>query len=104
MSLSCTAIYTAPLVLFFSADSASLNSQFTTVSIPMLKTEERDGTPSTQGLARIRDILARRIDVDADVRYGLNRLKSDLLQRISPLGLPEPFGSITVGAALRTTP
>lgn len=141
VSLTCKAIYTAPLFLFFSAEAAVLSGHFTVLSIPMLKTIERDGRPSEPGRRLIRDILDRRIDVEAlvepialdlaiektggvlrhlfdvlikaslvastskpprsqlttgDVRYGLNRLKADLLQRVSPFGLPEQFGEITV--------
>lgn len=141
VSLTCKAIYTAPLFLFFSAEAAVLSGHFTTLSVPMLKTIEPDGRASEAGRRLIRDILARRIDLDAliepmaldlaidktggvlrhlfnvlikaslvasnatpphpqittgDVRYGLNRLKSDLLQRLSPLGLPDAFGQITV--------
>ncbi|MEM9460147.1 MAG: hypothetical protein AAGF11_38580 [Myxococcota bacterium] len=141
VSLTCKAIYTAPLFLFFSAEAAVISGHFDTLSIPMLKIIEPDGRPSEEGRRLIRDILARRIELDAlieptalhlaiektggilrhlfnvlikaslvasnatpahptittrDVRYGLDRLKSDLLQRLSSLGLPGALGQVKV--------
>lgn len=61
--LPCKAIYTAPLSLLCSPRSTVLDPLFKKVTVPMIKTEEQDGRPSARGVKTLKDILARRMDL-----------------------------------------
>ena len=65
-SLDCHLVYTVPIAMFYSPNSAELTGIFADHNIvPMIKIEERNGTPYAQGLEILQTILAERIDLDA---------------------------------------
>jgi hypothetical protein len=142
--LPCKAVFTAPIYLFCNPRAVILESHFDVVTLPMIKAIDRTGERVEEGWQVIKEILARRLDLESlvetealelaiektggvlrhlflalqhaatsagqalkrgkreearvtagDVRYGLNRLKSDLLRRIGVMGLPPEFEGIT---------
>ena len=63
-NLRCHMVYTVPIAMFYSPKSAELTGIFADHNIvPMIKIEERNGTPFPAGLDALRAILAERIDL-----------------------------------------
>lgn len=60
-TLTCKAIFTAPMFLMFMPTATVLSASFALVTIPLIKVTERDGQPSTEGRAAIRAILQQRL-------------------------------------------
>lgn len=58
-------VYTVPIAMFYSTQASILRGIFPDhLILPMIKVRTRDGEPWPAGLAVLRDILARRIDLD----------------------------------------
>ena len=63
-ALKCHAIYTVPISMLYSTKATQLTSLFPRYQIvPMIRVSDRNGDEFPKGLARLRDILARRIDL-----------------------------------------
>lgn len=63
--LNCHVVYTVPIAMFYSPKSAILTNLFPDHNLlPMIKIEERDGTPCIEGVEKLRAILAERIDLE----------------------------------------
>ncbi|MFO7633058.1 MAG: AAA family ATPase [Caldilinea sp.] len=57
-------VYTVPISMFYSPRASVLANVFPDYRIlPMIKVHTRDNTPAPDGLAKLREILARRIDL-----------------------------------------
>ncbi len=64
-SLAAHLIYTIPVSMLYSFNAPTLKSIFPDYTVlPMIKSHERDGGPHQPGMARLQEILARRIDLE----------------------------------------
>jgi hypothetical protein len=64
-SLKCHIIYTVPISMLYSTKATQLTSLFPRYQVvPMIRVSDREGRDSLQGLDRLKDILARRIDLN----------------------------------------
>ncbi|HBB33402.1 MAG TPA: KAP family P-loop domain-containing protein, partial [Cyanobacteria bacterium UBA9273] len=72
--LKCHVVYTIPLVLAFSSDLGGLTNRFgiDPKILPMVRVKGRDGTPSEEGLASIRQMVMARAFPDLDPQQRLS--------------------------------
>ncbi len=64
-NLACHVIYTVPMSMLYSPNAFILTNMFpNNFLLPLIKTHERSGAVSREGLETLRAILARRIDLD----------------------------------------
>lgn len=61
--LPCKAVYTIPIFLTCSPRIQSLDPRFRVHTLPMIKVAGRDGAPDERGLATMREMLGRRVDL-----------------------------------------
>ena len=65
-ALKCHVVYTVPISMVYSPTATQLKAVFPQCSVvPMINVVRREGGDHTEGLARLREMLARRIDLDA---------------------------------------
>lgn len=73
--LKCHVVYTVPLILAFSNDKENLTNRFGSDPqlLPMVRVQERDGSPCKEGIALLRQmVLARAFpDVESEKRLTL---------------------------------
>lgn len=71
-ALSCPVVYTFPIALSYSQDFAKLESYFDLKFLPMIKIENLDGTPNSEGKAQIREIIEKRMNTGLFVEDSLD--------------------------------
>ncbi len=65
-SLACHVIYTVPISMFYSIRATQLTGLFPRYQIvPMIRVRAREGADVSSGLERLKDILRKRVDLDA---------------------------------------
>ena len=65
-ALTCHTVYTVPISMLYSTKATQLTSLFPRYQVvPMIRVSDRSGAKSPAGLAKMNDILARRIGLDA---------------------------------------
>ncbi|MFB2837790.1 P-loop NTPase fold protein [Floridanema evergladense] len=73
--LKCHVIYTVPLVLAFSNDKENLTNRFGSDPqlLPMVRVQERDGSPCVEGIALLQQMIMARAfpDLEPDQRLSL---------------------------------
>ncbi|MEH1777846.1 P-loop NTPase fold protein [Nostoc sp.] len=73
--LKCHVVYTVPLILAFSNDKENLTNRFGSDPqlLPMVRVQERDGSPCEEGIALLRQMLLARAfpDVESEKRLTL---------------------------------
>jgi hypothetical protein len=62
--LPCKAIYTIPIFLQCSPRVQNLDPRFRLHTLPMIKIQNQDGTPSDTGIAAMKEILKRRMKLE----------------------------------------
>jgi hypothetical protein len=72
--LKCHLVYTVPLVLAFSNDKENLTNRFGSDPqlLPMVRVQERDGSPCEEGIALLRQMILARAFPDVEPEQRLN--------------------------------
>ncbi|VVB72025.1 AAA ATPase domain protein [uncultured archaeon] len=63
-ALDAFMVYTVPISMFYSLKATQLTGSFSYSILPMIKVQNKDGSPNEIGLGRLYDVAKRRMDLD----------------------------------------